>query len=75
MESSGYGNAIWQELEDILYDSGWFDLLMEPPLASEQFRQILSVRGQGGLGGNNLQIEMPDRILTINVVHPTEAYF
>ena len=67
MESAGYGNAIWQELEDILYDSGRFDLLMEPPLASEQFRQILSTRGQGGLGGNNLHIEMPDRILMINV--------
>jgi len=67
MESAGYGNAIWQELEDILYDSGKFDLLMEPPLASEQFRQILSMRGQGGLSGNDLHIEMPDRILMINV--------
>jgi len=40
---------------------------MEPPVASEEFRQVLSAKRQGGLAGNNLRVEMPDRILTINV--------
>lgn len=67
MEQEGYGNSIWQELEDILYESGHFELLMEPPTSSEEFRQVLSARKGGGIAGNNLRVEMPDLLLSTNV--------
>ena len=68
MEKKGYGNAIWQELEDILYDANRFELVMEPPAESEEFRRILAARGAGmGDADHGITIDLPDRVLTINV--------
>ncbi len=68
MEKAGYGNAVWQELEDVLYDAHRFELVMEPPAESEEFRRILAARGAGMVNpGQSINIELPERILTINV--------
>lgn len=66
MQEKGYGNAIWQELEDILYDSTHFDLIMEPPTSIDAFRNILAGKKARG-EGKPIEIELPDHILTMNV--------
>lgn len=68
MQKAGYGNAVWQELEDILYDAHRFDLVMEPPAESEAFRRILAARAAGATdGGGGITIDLPERVLTVNV--------
>jgi hypothetical protein len=62
LEASGYGNALWQELEDILYDSGYFELLMESPANSQAIRDVLDAKGKDVASS----IVLPDKILTIN---------
>ena len=62
LEASGYGNALWQELENILYDSGYFELLMESPANSQVIRDLLEAKGKD-VASN---VTLPDKILTIN---------
>lgn len=62
LEASGYGNALWQELENILYDSGYFELLMESPANSQVIRDLLDAKGKD-VASN---VTLPDKILTIN---------
>ena len=67
LRQSGWGNGIWQRMEDILYDDGRFDIIVEPPTNEDRIRHILAAHKQVTSEGEIASVpQLPDHILTIN---------
>ncbi len=60
-KQQGFGNAIWNELEDLLYDTGYFKLLSASPATIPGLSDILEAKGI-----SKSKIDLPEKILTIN---------
>ncbi len=60
-KAQGFGNAIWNELDDLLYDTGYFKLLSANPAMIAGIGDVLEARGT-----SKRNIELPDKILTVN---------
>ncbi len=70
LQAQGFGNAVWSELEDVLYESNYFELVMESPTNVQAIRDILSATGAAP------KIALPEKVMTINTnffVNTTES--
>ena len=66
LESAGYGNAVWLELEDSLYDESHV-VLIQSPLQEEEFQRILRARAtQATAGEATPSYELPDQLVSVN---------
>ena len=60
LKERGYGNALWQEMEDILYPN--FEITVPPKVKEQRFRRVLVANKHP----DQLDVALPDRVLTIN---------
>ncbi len=61
LQEQGFGNAVWQELEEVLYDTDSFELILESPANVRKIRDILDAKNV-----DLTNVKLPDKILTIN---------
>jgi hypothetical protein len=70
LRTSGFGNAIWQEIEDVAYDDPRFTVIQET-VAADEFAQLLEARQkrapEAGTSESAPARELPDYVVTINV--------
>jgi hypothetical protein len=65
MGALGYGNAVWQELEEMLYDHPKFELITQPT-EEDEFLKILGSYFKNAEGGTSNIWDIPAHIITMN---------
>ncbi|GAB5561228.1 MAG: hypothetical protein SynsKO_28750 [Synoicihabitans sp.] len=66
LEGEGYGQAIWQELEELLYDVEGLELI-QSPMVEDEFMEILRAHLEQASAEDGAAVfELPSQIITLN---------
>jgi hypothetical protein len=67
MQAQGVGNAVWSELEEILYDHPRYTVL-QSPVTQQEFSDLIAARNRAEAAAPAGELyALPDRVLTINL--------
>ncbi len=65
LEAEGYGQAVWQELEEILYDEPQIELI-QSPLSEREFTDLVRAHAERDLAEGEALFELPEQVISIN---------